>query len=161
MLFPLPSFQFKSLGIRLFSFSFHAFQSAASTRARMRVSNHIGRCVTHFESRFVAEERRITWIAPWHEGGMQWRNENSERDRENGRVEEESGIPVRGEIKTALFCLLSCPLSFSLRSFLYILTEPRPLYVEKEDTRWSEDEIQEIYAWMIIVRSKIDKHPLG
>lgn len=138
-------------------------EHAAHTHAR--IESH--RKTRHAWSRISSLDRFVSWKRDGeqrNEDGSQRRNENSERDRENGREEEEDEegrISARGEIKTALFCSLSCSLSFSLRSFLSILTEPRPLYVEKEDTRWSEDEIQEIYAWMIIARSRIDRHPLG
>lgn len=92
---------------------------------------------------------------------------NASEETKQEEEEEEDGIPARGGVKTALYCSSSC----SLFPFVPLLpsvprspplmlpisrqeSRPRTLRLEKEGRETSdEDEIQEIYAWMIIVRS--------
>lgn len=140
---PFPSASFnRSLGPSytlprfLSTLSNRRLEHAMHTRTRMRVSNRIGRRVTRghaFQASIASSRGRETKNM---DSAMRMaRNEGTKITRRMEKMEEEDGIPARGEIKTALFCPLSCSLSFSPRSFLSILTESRPLYVEKEDTR--------------------------
>lgn len=146
--------------IRPFLVLFPCFPIAAGAHARAhvytRVSGRIERRVTRFES---PVQHRSSWRR--RETGnvdsamrTKARDEGTKiakRDREKWERGEGWNTSARRSKNSPLLLLIL--LSFSLHSLLSILAESRLRTLCRKRRDESEDEVQEIYAWMIIARS--------